>query len=82
MALLRRLGQRFATPLLWEVSPYTAILQTRGVKLDTGIVGLRVVPNAREVLKDRLNTVLEEVAEHIPPEAEYRKVVEATMKFR
>ena len=82
MALLRHFGQRYARSLLWEVSRYAPILQTRGVKLDTGIVGLKVVPNAREVLKDRLNDVLDAVAEQIPAEAEYRKAVEATVKHR
>lgn len=82
MALLRQLGQRYGRSLLWEVSAYTPILQTRGVKADTGIVGLKVVPNAREVLKDRLNDVLESVTELIPAEAEYRKAVEATVKYR
>ena len=82
MALLRHFGQRYARSLLWEVSCYAPILQTRGVKTDTGIVGLKVVPNAREVLKDRLDHVLEVVAEQIPAEAEYRKAVEATFKHR
>lgn len=82
MALLRRLGQRYARPLLWNISSYTPVLQARGLKLDTGIVGLKVVPNAREVSKDKLNSLLETVAEQIPAEAEYRKAVEATAKFR
>ena len=82
MALLRHLGQRYGRPLLWNVSAYTPILQSRGVKLDTGIVGLKVVPNAREVLKDRLIDLLESVTEQIPAEAEYRKAVEATVKYR
>lgn len=80
--MLRSVGQRYARSLLWSARPYAAEIQSRGLKLDTGIVGLSVVPNAREVLKDRLNSVLEAVAQHIPEEAEYRRVVEATMKHR
>ncbi len=68
--------------LLWNVRPTAAILQARGLKLDTGIVGLPVVPNAREVLKDKINKVLGEVAEQIPEETEYRKAIEATYNFR
>ena len=56
--------------------------QLRGIKADTGIVGLKVVPNAREVLREKLNHVLQAIAEHIPEQAEYRKAVEATMQYR
>jgi hypothetical protein len=80
--MLRSVGQRCARSFLWNVHPYAALVQTRGVKVDTGIVGLKVVPNARQVLKDKLNSVLDAVAEQIPEEAEYRRVVEATIKHR
>lgn len=80
--MLRSAGQRLAGRLLWNVRPTAAILQARGLKLDTGIVGLPVVPNAREVLKDKINKVLGEVAEQIPEETEYRKAIEATYNFR
>lgn len=80
--MLRSAGQRFAGHLLWNVRPSTAILLTRGLKLDTGIVGLPVVPNAREVLKDKINKVLADVAEQIPEDTEYRRVLEATYNYR
>jgi hypothetical protein len=80
--MLRSVGQRFAGRLLWNVQPTAAILQARGLKLDTGIVGLAVVPNAREVLKDKINKVLGDVAEQIPEDTEYRKAIEATYHFR
>lgn len=80
--MLRSAGQRFAGRLLWNVRPSTAILLTRGLKLDTGIVGLPVVPNAREVLKEKINKVLADVAEQIPEDTEYRRVLEATYNYR
>lgn len=80
--MLRSAGQRFAGRLLWDVRPSTAVLLTRGLKLDTGIVGLPVVPNAREVLKEKINKVLADVAEQIPEDTEYRRVLEATYNYR
>lgn len=80
--MLRTLGTRLARPLLWKVDQLALLSQSRGVKLDTGIVGLKVVPNAREVLKEKLTDVLQAVSEQIPEEAEYRKAVEATMQYR
>ncbi len=80
--MLRTLGSRFAKPLLWKVDQLAALSQLRGIKADTGIVGLKVVPNAREVLREKLNDVLQAISEQIPEQAEYRKAVEATMQFR
>ncbi len=80
--MLRTLGSRFAKPLLWKVDQLAALGQLRGIKADTGIVGLKVVPNAREVLREKLNDVLQAISEQIPEQAEYRKAVEATMQFR
>ncbi|CAK0782404.1 hypothetical protein CVIRNUC_005671 [Coccomyxa viridis] len=56
--------------------------QLRGVKADTGIVGLQALPNAREVLREKLTDVLQAVSEQVPEQAEYRKAVEATMNYR
>jgi len=80
--MLRQLGTRFAKPLLWKVDQLAALGQLRGLKLDTGIVGLKVVPNARKVLREKLTDVLQAISDQIPEEAEYRKAVEATMQFR
>lgn len=76
------MGSRFAKPLLWKVDQLASLSQLRGVKADTGIVGLKVVPNAREVLREKLNDVLQAISQQIPEQAEYRKAVEATMQYR
>ena len=80
--MLRTLGTRIARPLLWKVDELALLTQLRGIKVDTGIVGLKVVPNAREVLREKLTDVLRAVSEQIPEQAEYRKAVESTMQFR
>lgn len=54
----------------------------RAVKETTGIVGLEVIPNGREVLKKFVLKVLDDVKAHIPEETGYRKIVEATYKHR
>ena len=61
--------RRFAGPLLAKV------------KETTGIVGLQVVPNAREVLISLYNKTLKEV-QVIPENVGYRKHVEAFTKHR
>ncbi|KAH7281291.1 hypothetical protein KP509_36G039500 [Ceratopteris richardii] len=61
--------RRFAGPLLGKV------------KESTGLVGLEVVPNAREVLIKLYKETLESV-EDIPTYAEYRKAVEKFTRFR
>uniref|UniRef100_A0A0C9S3A1 TSA: Wollemia nobilis Ref_Wollemi_Transcript_15414_792 transcribed RNA sequence n=1 Tax=Wollemia nobilis TaxID=56998 RepID=A0A0C9S3A1_9CONI len=61
--------RRFAGPLLAKV------------KESTGIVGLEVVPNSREVLISLYNKTLKEV-QIIPPNASYRKHVEAFTHHR
>lgn len=61
--------RKFAGPLLGKV------------KETTGLVGLDVVPNAREVLITLYDQTLKAV-EGIPASAEYRKAVERFTKFR
>ncbi|KAH9309260.1 hypothetical protein KI387_037171 [Taxus chinensis] len=61
--------RRFAGPLLAMV------------KESTGIVGLDVVPNARQVLISLYNKTLKEV-QIIPPNVPYRKHVEAFTNHR
>ena len=61
--------RRFSGPLL------------SAIKDTTGIVGLDVVPNAREVLISLYNETLKAV-QVIPPEAVYRQHVEKFTNFR
>jgi ETC complex I subunit conserved region len=59
-----------------------AMLMAAGkVKTTTGIVGLEVVPNAREVLIDLYNKTLKEI-EAVPSDEGYRKAVESFTKNR
>lgn len=59
-----------------------AMLMAAGkVKSTTGIVGLEVVPNAREVLIDLYSKTLKEV-EGVPADENYRKAVETFTKHR
>lgn len=59
-----------------------AMLMAAGkVKSTTGIVGLEVVPNAREVLIDLYSKTLKEV-EAVPADENYRKAVETFTKHR
>lgn len=51
------------------------------VKLSTGIVGLDVVPNAREVLAQLYARTLSEV-KVMPPEVFYRQSVERFTRYR
>lgn len=51
------------------------------VKLTTGITGLDVIPNAREVLLALYEKTLVDVAV-MPPEVPYRQVVEKTTRHR
>ncbi|KAL6068820.1 NADH dehydrogenase [ubiquinone] 1 alpha subcomplex subunit 5, mitochondrial [Balamuthia mandrillaris] len=53
----------------------------RKVKESTGIPGLDVVPNAREVLIALYKTILKEI-QAVPEEAGYRKIVEKLFKER
>lgn len=80
--MLRRVGTSLVRPLLWKVDQLGMLSQLRGVKADTGIVGLQALPNAREVLREKLTDVLQAVSEQVPEQAEYRKAVEATMNYR
>ena len=54
----------------------------QSIKQTTGIVGLEVIPNSRDVLRGLVQRVLSDVRAHIPEEAGYRKVVEATYASR
>ena len=53
----------------------------QSIKQSTGIVGLEVIPNGREVLKSFVVKVLNDV-KGIPEDAGYRKVVESTYRHR
>mmetsp|Transcript_42766 Transcript_42766/g.106465 ORF Transcript_42766/g.106465 Transcript_42766/m.106465 type:complete len:171 (+) Transcript_42766:44-556(+) len=59
----------------WRVSAM------RGLKSNTGIVGLEVEPNAKEILTSLYTKTLQELNK-IPPTAEYRKSVEQMTKER
>jgi NADH dehydrogenase (ubiquinone) 1 alpha subcomplex subunit 5 len=52
------------------------------LKQTTGIVGLEVIPNGRQVLGDLVRKVLFDVKASIPADAGYRKVVEQTYEHR
>lgn len=54
----------------------------QSIKQTTGIVGLEVIPNSREVLKGFVVRVLNDVKAQIPEDAGYRKIVEATYEHR
>jgi NADH dehydrogenase (ubiquinone) 1 alpha subcomplex subunit 5 len=62
--------RRFVGPLL------------SSVKESTGLVGLDVVPNAREVLIGLYNETLKVVKDQIPERAEYRRSVEQITNYR
>ena len=44
----------------------------QSIKQTTGIVGLEVIPNSRDVLRGLVQRVLSDVRAHIPEEAGYR----------
>ncbi|KAL5209970.1 hypothetical protein ABZP36_005593 [Zizania latifolia] len=58
-----------------------ALRAARAVKETTGIVGLDVVPNAREVLIGLYNRTLKEI-EAVPKDEGYRKAVESFTRHR
>ncbi|GAQ81908.1 NADH-ubiquinone oxidoreductase 1 alpha subcomplex subunit 5 [Klebsormidium nitens] len=62
--------RRFTGPLL------------SAAKESTGIVGLDVVPNAREVLIGLYDQTLKVVKDQIPEQAEYRRSVERITNYR
>jgi len=62
--------KRAARPLLEEV------------RLHTGLTGIPVVHNAREVLISLYERTLQETRFSLPPTCEYRKGVEKITKFR
>ncbi|PRW33626.1 putative NADH dehydrogenase [ubiquinone] 1 alpha subcomplex subunit mitochondrial [Chlorella sorokiniana] len=57
------------------------LLAVRGAKTTTGIVGLPLVPDARNVLKEQLQAVLDAI-QVIPADAEYRRSVEKTVRWK
>ncbi|KAJ4817122.1 NADH dehydrogenase ubiquinone 1 alpha subcomplex subunit [Rhynchospora pubera] len=59
----------------------TMMMAAGKVKETTGIVGLEVVPNAREVLIDLYTKTLKEI-EAVPADEGYRKAVESFTKHR
>jgi NADH dehydrogenase (ubiquinone) 1 alpha subcomplex subunit 5 len=59
----------------------TALRAARAIKETTGIVGLDVVPNAREVLIGLYTRTLKEI-ESVPKDEGYRKAVESFTKHR
>jgi len=80
--MLRQFAHRCTPRLLHNSSLGSLGTQIRGVKEDTGIVGLKVDPDARNNLRSKLEDVLAALEQHIPQEAEYRKQVEATIQHR
>lgn len=82
MAMLRQFAHRCTPRLLHDHTFGPLLLQIRGVKEDTGLVGLKVDPDARNNLRRKLEDVLEALKLHIPEDAEYRKQVEATIQHR
>lgn len=80
-ALLRALGSALPSSLRIEASAAAASIGIRGVKTTTGIVGLPVVPEARAVLQTQLQMVLDALVA-IPEDAEYRRSVEKTVRFK
>ncbi|KAM0039054.1 putative NADH:ubiquinone reductase (H(+)-translocating) [Helianthus debilis subsp. tardiflorus] len=65
--------RRFARP--------SSLMMMAKVKETTGIVGLEVVPNAREVLIDLYNKTLTEI-QRVPEDEGYRKAVESFTRHR
>lgn len=79
--MLRRAAAALVQPLRWQVHPALSLQPVRGIKETTGIVGLPVDPEARSNLRQRLTDILETI-KVIPEDAEYRRVVEKTIKHR
>ncbi|MFS7949691.1 putative NADH dehydrogenase [ubiquinone] 1 alpha subcomplex subunit 5 [Helianthus anomalus] len=61
--------------------PSSLMMMMAKVKETTGIVGLEVVPNAREVLIDLYNKTLTEI-QRVPEDEGYRKAVESFTRHR
>ena len=74
--MLRGAAQRLAF-LLRNAST----LEWRGLKTETGIVGLAVDPQARKHLREKVLSVLDTI-KTIPETAEYRKNIESTFSSR
>ena len=51
-------------------------------KISTGVTGLPVIPNAREVYLKQINKILRELRVNLPPESRFRWLYERTFTFR
>jgi NADH dehydrogenase (ubiquinone) 1 alpha subcomplex subunit 5 len=74
-------GAMFLRRILTGGGGLAALRAARAVKETTGIVGLEVVPNAREVLIGLYTRTLKEI-EAVPKDEGYRKAVESFTKHR
>ena len=72
---------RMIAPTRSVMLPAPNKYSSTGLKKTTGVPGLDVIDNAREVLTELLQKQLEEI-KVIPEDNEYRKSVEATANFR
>ena len=73
--------QRGAAHRLASLLRSASASELRGLKTETGIVGLAVDPQARKHLRDKILSVLDTI-QTIPETAEYRKNVESTFSSR
>ena len=74
-------GEMFLRRILTGGGGLAALRAARAVKQTTGIVGLDVVPNAREVLIGLYKRTLKEI-EAVPKDEGYRKAVESFTNHR
>jgi len=74
-------GEMFLRRILTSGGGLAALRAARAVKETTGIVGLDVVPNAREVLIGLYTRTLKEI-EAVPKDEGYRKAVESFTNHR
>lgn len=78
--MIRSLGALLGRQLLSSTSAIE-LQSARWLKQTTGIVGLEVVDNARDALRQRCQDVLKAV-QVLPEDTAYRKSVESTMTYR
>ena len=79
--LLRALAPLLPGLRLESGAAAASLTAIRGAKSTTGIVGLPVVPNARQELQAQYQAVLDALAA-IPEDAEYRRSVEKTVRWK
>lgn len=79
--LLRALAPLLPGLRLESGAAAASLTAIRGAKSTTGIVGLPVVPNARQELQAQYQAVLDALAD-IPEDAEYRRSVEKTVRWK